>query len=338
MDMRKMIYEKRDRLRACSSIGVDYIDDVIYENSNIFEFDLITEAGGSTFKDIKDKAIAMLKKLWRFIRDFLTKFYYHLTILTSSSEELIKRIGVNNLLLVFNLYGKEIEVNTCVYRYNPTLVGKELTALMVDCDKIIQSWDLITFKKSDAESLYAAFGAYRKNSLEVTDKNGKINTENVKAMAQQLLIRDPEVKIRKLVEAIDCKSYAYALTAKSDMKEVKKSIKQVNKTFKDVISDFENQRDSFVTESNQVVPYKSDPSEKTWNISNSELRGYFNGKIQCTKTMCTIITTYLKAYLSELKKLYRFCKGSVKKLMRKIDPTLIYKDRQEQYKQQYQQK
>lgn len=337
MDIKKMIYEKRDRLRACSSIGVDYIDDVIYENSNIFEFDLITEAGGSTLKDIKDKAITMLKKLWKFIRDFITKFYYNLAIICNTTQSLIKQVGVDKFLPVFGLYGREIEVNTCVYRYDPSLFTKELDALLVDCNDIIQSWNLVTFEKSDADNLYGAFGAYRKNSLEVTDKNGNINTNNIKAMAKQLLVRDETVKSRKLVEAIDYKSYGYALTAKSDMKDVKKAIKQVNKTFKDIISDFESQRDSYVTE-NQIVPYdkerakaNSRPGEKSWNVSNSEMRGYFNGKIQCTKTMCKIITTYLKAYLSELKKLYRFVKGTVKPLLRKIDPTLIYKDRQEEY-------
>lgn len=340
MDIRKMIYEKRDALKTCNSIGVEYIDDIIYENSNIFEFDLITEA--STFKDIKEKAITMLKKLWRFIRDFITKFYYNLAILTSSTEALLKQIGVNNFLAVFDQYGREIEVNTCRYRYNPSLFTRELEALLSDCNEIIQSWNIAKFEKSDADNLYGAFGAYRKNSLEVTDKNGNINTENIKAMARQLLIRDERVKLRPLVEAIDFKSYGYLLTAKSDIKDVKKSIKQVNKTFKDIISDFESQRDTYVTE-NQLVLYdkekaKGTKGDDTWTVSNSEMRGYFNGKIQCTKTMCKIITTYLKAYLSELKKVYRFTKGTVKPLLRKIDPTLIYKDRQEEYTKEQQQK
>lgn len=339
MDIRKMIYEKREALKTCNSIGVEYIDDIIYENSNIFEFDLITEA--STFKDIKEKAITVLKKMWRFIRDFITKFYYNLAILTSTTDGLLKQIGVNNFLAVFGEYGKEIEVNTCQYRYNPSLFTQELEALLNDCNKIIQSWNLVTFDKSDADNLYGAFGAYRKNSLEVTDKNGNINTENIKAMARQLLIRDEKVKLRRLVEAIDYKSYTYLLTAKSDIKDVKKAIKQVNKTFKDIISDFESQRDTYVAE-NQIVLYDKEKAKgtkgDTWNVSNSEMRGYFNGKIQCTKTMCKIITTYLKAYLSELKKVYRFAKGTVKPLLRKIDPTLIYKDRQEEYNKERQQK
>lgn len=343
MDIRKMIYEKRDALKTCNSIGVEYIDDIIYENSNIFEFELITEAdeaGGSKLKDIKDKAIKMLKKLWRFIRDFITKFYYNLAILTSSAEALVKSIGINNFLPVFGLYGKEIEVNTCQYRYNPSLFTQELDALLADCNEIIQSWNLVTFEKSDADNLYGAFGAYRKNSLEVTDKNGNINTENIKAMAKQLLVRDDKVKLRKLVEAIDYKSYAYLLSGgKSDIKDVKKAIKQVNKTFKDIISDFESQRDTYVAE-NQIVLYDKRNSNKsddnTWNVSNSKMREYFNGKIQCTKTMCKIIVTYLKAYMSELKKVYRFAKGTVKPLLRKIDPTLIYKDRQEEYNKEHQ--
>lgn len=323
MNIRDIINNKRseinNNMNGDCAIGVNYFDNIILENADIFEYDIIEESIGSRLKDIKDKAIATIKKMWKAIRNFILKITYHFGLLFTSSDQLIKAVG-DDMTAVFIELGRKINVNSCVYRYDPTLFDQELQTLLHDCDEIIQSWDVKSFNKSDADFLYSAFGVYRVNKLEVVDDRGNINIENVKTMARQLIIRDPEVRLRKLIECIDYKSFTYALKGKSDIKAVKKSIKSVDKTFKNVIKDFETQRDDY-----------GDTDDDT-DTTSSDVKKFFDGKIQCTSTMCKIITTYLKAYLNELKKLYRFIKASVKKLARKTDPTLIYEENQKKKK------
>ena len=140
----------------------------------------------------------------------------------------------------------------------------------------------------------------------ISDPNGDIKLENVKLAARSCIVKDPEVKIRKVSEIMDWQTFGYAIHGKEDVKNLKKGIKQTDSLFKDVVKQLESER----------VDYKTDDSKRGQRIKKC-----FDLKIKCTQTVSKVITTFMKAYLAELKKLVRFARALVKKLARKVDPT-----------------
>lgn len=308
MNIREIIQKKYDEIntRKNDEFAMDYADAVIFENSSVFEYDIVEESIKDTLVDIKNKAVETIKKMWRAIKNFFKKVEYNLGILITSTNTFVKNCPYD-LVAVYKLHSPSISANMCTYHYDPNAFSALIEFIVRQSRNSILNWEIESFGEEAMEEIYAGrFNGTKIGNYNVTDSNGNINTENVKLAARSCIVKDPEVKVRKVSEIMDWQTFGYAIHGKDDIKNIKKGIKETDSLFKDVVKQLDSER----------VDYDIDDSKHGQQIKKG-----FDLKIKCTNTVSKIITTFMKAYLTELKKLVRFARSLVKKLVRKIDPS-----------------
>lgn len=312
MNIRDIIQKKYDEInmRKTDDFAMDYADTVIFENSSTFEYDIVEESIKDTLVDMKNKAVETIKKMWKAIKNFFTKLQYNLGLLITSTSTLVKKCP-HDLVALFKLHSPDMSANMCTYHYNPNAISALIDATIRQSRDAILNWEVESFGDEAMEEIYSGrFDGTKIGNYDITDPNGDIKLENVKLAARSCIVKDPEVKVRKVSEIMDWQTFGYAIHGKEDVKNLKKGIKQTDALFKDVVRQIESER----------VDYDIDDSKRGKKIKKG-----FDLKIKCTNTVSRIITTFMKAYLVELKKLVRFARALVKKLARKVDPTLFSK-------------
>lgn len=312
MNIRDIIQKKYDEInmRKTDDFAMDYADTVIFENSSTFEYDIVEESIKDTLVDIKNKAVETIKKMWKAIKNFFTKLQYNLGLLITSTSTLVKKCP-HDLVALFKLHSPDMSANMCTYHYNPNAISALIDATIRQSRDAILNWEVESFGDEAMEEIYSGrFDGTKIGNYDISDPNGDIKLENVKLAARSCIVKDPEVKVRKVSEIMDWQTFGYAIHGKEDVKNLKKGIKQTDALFKDVVRQIESER----------VDYDIDDSKRGKKIKKG-----FDLKIKCTNTVSRIITTFMKAYLVELKKLVRFARALVKKLARKVDPTLFSK-------------
>lgn len=312
MNIRDIIQKKYDEInmRKTDDFAMDYADAVIFENSSTFEYDIVEESIKDTLVDMKNKAVATVKKMWQAIKNFFTKLQYNLGLLITSTSTLVKKCP-HDLVALFKLYSPDMSANMCTYYYNPNAISTLIDATIRQSRDAILNWEVESFGDEAMEEIYSGrFDGTKIGNYDITDPNGDIKLENVKLAARSCIVKDPEVKVRKVSEILDWQTFGYAIHGKEDIKNMKKGIKQTDALFKDVVRQLESEK----------VDYDIDDSKRGKKIKKG-----FDLKIKCTNTVSKIITTFMKAYLVELRKLVRFARALVKKLARKVDHTLFSK-------------
>lgn len=312
MNIRDIIQKKYDEInmRKTDDFAMDYADAVIFENSSTFEYDIVEESIKDTLVDMKNKAVATIKKLWQAIKNFFTKLQYNLGLLITSTSTLVKKCP-HDLVALFKLHSPDMSANMCTYYYNPNAISALIETIIRQSRDSILNWDVESFGDEAMEEIFAGrFDGTKIGNYDISDPKGDIKLENVKLAARSCIVKDPEVKVRKVSEIMDWQTFGYAIHGKEDVKNLKKGIKQTDALFKDVVRQIESEK----------VDYDIDDSKRGKKIKKG-----FDLKIKCTNTVSKIITTFMKAYLVELKKLVRFARALVKKLARKVDPTLFSK-------------
>ena len=308
MNIREIIQKKYDEIndRKNDEFGMDYADAVIFENSSVFEYDIVEESVKDTLVDIKNKAVETIKKIWQAVKNFFKKLQYNLGLLITSTDTLVKKCP-HDLVALFKLHASNMSANMCTYYYNPNATFTLIETIIRQSRDSILNWDSESFGDEAMEEIFAGrFDGTKIGNYDLSDPNGDIKLENVKLAAKSCIVKDPEVKIRKVSEIMDWQTFGYAIHGKEDVKNLKKGIKQTDSLFKDVVKQLESER----------VDYKTDDSKR-----GQRIKKFFDLKIKGTQTVSKVITTFMKAYLAELKKLVRFARALVKKLARKVDPT-----------------
>lgn len=309
MDIRKIIENKYDEINTKkNSFSSAYIDSVIFENSYDFEYDIINESIGDTLVNIKNRVVESIKKLWKSIKDFFTKLRYNIGIMFTRTDTLIKNVSFD-IIALFKIHANKMSASMCSYKYDPNKFSFFVETILNQSRDAILNWEVKSFEDEAVdEILNKRFLGRKVEQITLSDPKGNVNLENVKLLARKCIIKDPEVKVRKVSDIMDWETFGYALHGKDDIKNIKKGIKHTDSIFKELIQQIESER----------VDYDDDGSTESKKIKNG-----FDAKLKCSNAMCKIITTFMKTYLGELKKLVRFSRSLVKKLARKVDPTIF---------------
>ena len=92
MNIRDIIQKKYDEInmRKTDDFAMDYADAVIFENSSVFEYDVVEESVKDTLVNMKNKAVETIKKMWQAIKNFFKKLQYNLGLLITSTSTLVK--------------------------------------------------------------------------------------------------------------------------------------------------------------------------------------------------------------------------------------------------------
>lgn len=227
------------------------------------------------------------------------------------TEKLVSKYK-DEIYYLFHMNAKKITVNSCVYRYRPEAFDGDLNN-MID-----QSRDTIAKElpyNIDEGQYLSMFGNRYGNASgtfhQLVDNKENMNViiENVKEMAVKSIIYDPEIKNRTLGDAINGRSFKYALISKEHIKRIKEATKNLDETFKDIIHSIENDKDKYINDSGED---SEDMINKT--------KQWYDKKIKWVKAMSVIATTYVNTYIVELKKLNRFVFSLVKRLLKTVDP------------------
>lgn len=312
MDVRRIIQNRYAEINSRKEeYASTYMDTVIFENSFDFDFDVVEESIKDTLVDIKNKAVETIKKMWQAIKDFFKKLQYNLGLLITSTSSIIKKCP-HDIVALFKLHAHTISASMCTYNYNPNLFAGLVQTLLNQSRDAILNWDVASFGEEAADEIFMnRFSGRKVEQYSLADSNGDVNLENVKALARKCIIKDPEVKVRKVSEIMDWQTFGYAIHGKEDIKNIKKGIKHTDSIFKELVQQIESEK----------VDYNLDDGSK----QSQKLKKGFDAKIKCSNAMCKIITTFMKTFMGELKKLVRFSRALVKKLARKVDPTKFSK-------------
>ena len=209
-----------------------------------------------TLVDIKNKAVETIKKIWQAIKNFFKKLEYNLGLLITSTDTIVKKCP-HDLVALFKLHAPNMSANMCTYYYNPNATFTLIETIIRQSRDSILNWDSESFGDEAMEEIFAGrFDGVKIGNYDLSDPNGDIKLENVKLAARSCIVKDPEVKIRKVSEIMDWQTFGYAIHGKEDVKNLKKGIKQTDSLFKDVVKQLESER----------VDYKTDDSKRGQRI------------------------------------------------------------------------
>lgn len=314
MNIRDIIQNKYFEINQNKeTFGETYSDYVITEVT-ICDYDVVEESVKETFVSLKNRAIATIKKIWKKMKEWMKKIIYNLAVFLIPTQKLVDKYK-RDIVFLFCENSDVIKVNSCKYIYYPDTFERDFNSMIKGAKKIAD--DLLY--EFDAGLFLSLFDDRLSNGkyYQLVDGKDTMNVleDNVRQMAVNVLVKDPEVKLRELGDVMTFESFANALESKNHLKAIKKANKDVDGIFREIIQDIEHGKEEFNK--------KHDPNNEDEYSWIKKDRALFDKKIKWVKTLSKIMTIYVSTYVTELKKMNRFIMPLVKRLLRTVDPNDI---------------
>jgi len=294
MDIRDLITEKRDEIEY----GKFYANIVVFENYIDDNFDIITEGIGEKIPNIITRAIDCIKKLIEYMKKWFRKVMSALESILIPVSHLIKK-HKSELVESYKQYANTIEVNAPVYDYDPSYLSNMVDDVFRYYEQAMH--EILNAFKHGVDNYNTSACEIRNEDFEyVVDDNANVDEEAAKKVGRDLIVDDPEVKVRKLDEALKIEGFLRAIDGyKTDLKTVKKQKKETEKKMNSIIAGLEE----FGISGYDI---KKEVGDKAGKESAKWLKSYSE-----------FTTLMYSAYLVELKQFNRFIGGAVKQLLKK---------------------
>lgn len=294
MNIRDLIIEKKDEIEY----GKIYASTVVFENYIDGNFDITTEGIGEKIPNVLTRAIDCIKKLIDYMKKWFMKVFNTLESILVPTSQLIKKYK-STLIESYKKYGNTIEVNGPIYDYNPSYLSSMVEFIYMAYERATD--EILNAFKHGFDNYNTSACELRNDDMEyLVDDEANVDEDAAKKLGRDLIIDDPEVKVRKLDEAIDIGSFLRAIDGyKTDLKTIKKQKKETEKSLESIIEGLKEFGISgpFI---DKEVGDKAGREAVKWVKSYSK---------------CT--TLVYSSYLVEIKQFNRFINTAVKQLLKK---------------------
>lgn len=294
MNIRDLIIEKKDEIEY----GKIYASTVVFENYIDVNFDITTEGIGEKIPNVLTRAIDCIKKLIDYMKRWFRKVFNTLESILTPTSQLIKKYK-STLIESYKEYGNTIEVNGPIYDYNPSYLSSMVELIFMTYERATD--EILDAFKHGFDNYNTSACEIRNDDLEyIVDDEANVDEDAAKKLGRDLIIDDPEVKVRKLDEAIDIESFLRAIDGyKTDLKTIKKQKKETEKSLESIIEGL-----------------------KEFGISGPLIEKEVGDKagreaVKWVKSYSKCTTLVYSSYLVEIKQFNRFINTAVKQLLKK---------------------
>ena len=267
------------------------VEEALFECADLSELEIVEESIKDTIKEKADKAIAKIKELWKKFKAWIVNLKNVIVNMFTSGEKLVSKYK-STIKENHERRGKQIRVKCYQYK----LDTNKAKQVVEDILKLTKN-ELGAGKKLDASES----GKKVRQGLKGGDAGG-MDKEFIRDHARTC-VRDKDKKEYTLNQL----NIDDIIEVCANKKEAIKGIKDVEKTtdqgFKEAIDDIK---------AYQAAPGANDEETARNERDNKDV---ISRQVKFVKKMNAMVTSFVKAFISELKSANRACAAICRKLL-----------------------
>lgn len=276
---------------AIALAGEIYMDELIVEEAlfeceTLRDLEIVEESIKDTIKEKADKAIAKIKELWKKFKAWIKNLYNVIVNMFTTGAKLVEK---NRSTIKENAErrGRQIKVKCYDYKLDAARAESAVRRILAVTNVVAEEG-----KKLDQSS------ARKQVNQAVRGGDGDMNKESIKKWAAEC-VRQGDKKERTIGDLNIDNVMDVCANKKDAIKSIKDVEKEVDKGFKAAID--------------RIKAYK--PANEDDKKSVSDNKDVIGSQVKFVKKMNALATSFVKAYIAEVKAANRACAAICRKLL-----------------------
>ena len=263
------------------------VEEALFECTDIRELEIVEESIKDTIKEKADKAIAYIKELWKKFKAWIKNLVQVIINMFTSGAKLVEKYR-STIVENHKKRGTQIRVKCYKYKLDQTTAAATVKNIVEHIDKEATSGKKLNMSDASRSTRQAIGGG-----------DGQLDKEFMKKRAA-MCVRGDE----------DKKEYTLNQLVIEDIMDVCANKKTAIKNIKDVEKTADAEFKKSIDRIKQYSPANADDKK-----SVSDNKDVIASQVKYVKKMNAMVSTFVKAYIREVKAANRACAAICRKLL-----------------------
>ena len=263
------------------------VEEALFECTDIRELEIVEESIKDTIKEKADKAIAYIKELWKKFKAWIKNLVQVIINMFTSGAKLVEKYR-STIAENHKKRGAQIRVKCYKYKLDETSAAATVNDILTHTKKVAVA----------ASGKLNMSDASKGTRQAIGGGDGQLDKEFMKKRAA-ICVRDKDKKEYTLSQLNIQDIMDVCANKKSAIKSIKECEKNADKGFKEAIDAIK-----------QYQPANADDKQ-----SVSDNKDVIASQVKFVKKMNAMVSTFVKAYVREVKAANRACAAICRKLL-----------------------
>ena len=264
------------------------VEEALFECTDIRELEIVEESIKETIKEKADKAIAVIKELWKRFKAWIKNLVQVIINMFTSGAKLVEKYR-STIAENHAKRGSQIKVKCFKYKLDETTAAATVNDILAHTKKVAVAASGKVDMSDASKGTRQAIGG----------GDGQLDKEFMKKRAAKC-VRGEEDKKEYTLSQLNIQDIMdVCANKKSAIKSIKECEKNADKGFKEAIDAIK-----------QYQPANADDKQ-----SVSDNKDVIGSQVKYVKKMNAMVSTFVKAYVREVKAANRACAAICRKLL-----------------------